>query len=132
MTATIEEAAMHRNVGNIGTPDVVGPLDGDTAQQVRIDLVARRRTAQVRFGVESFDASDAHEPLHPFAVDLQHDGHPAAAEERAFQIQFVQLPEQPQVLGALRPRLVIVGRARHAEQFALLLHSQTRMLRIDP
>jgi hypothetical protein len=79
-----------------------------------------------------FDAGDAHQPLGAFAVDIQHDSHAAAAKERAFQIQFVQPPEQSQVLRGLRLRLVIVGRARHAEQFALLLHGQTRMLRIDP
>ena len=28
----VEEAAMHRNVRNIGAPDVVGPFDRDTAQ----------------------------------------------------------------------------------------------------
>ena len=75
---------------------------------------------------------NAHQPLDAFAVDLQHDGHPPAAEERAIQVQFVEPPEQAQVLRALRPRLVIVGRARHAEQFALLLHGQVRMLWVDP
>jgi hypothetical protein len=94
--------------------------------------VARRRAAQVRFGVESFDAGDAHQSLDAFAVDLQHDGHAPAAEERAFQVQFVQPPEQPQVLGALRPRLVAVAGARQTEQFALQLDAQTRMLWIDP
>ena len=49
---------MHRNVCNIGTPDLVGPFDRDAAQQVRIDLVTRRRAAQVRFGVEGFDAHE--------------------------------------------------------------------------
>jgi hypothetical protein len=94
--------------------------------------VAWRRTAQVRFAVESFDAGDAPQPLGAFAVNLQHDGHAAAAEERARQMQFAELPEQPQVLRGLRLRLAVVGRARHAEQFALLLHGQTRMVRIDP
>ena len=37
-----------------------------------------------------------------------------------------------QVLGALRPRLVVVGRARHPQQFALLLHRHPRMLWVDP
>jgi hypothetical protein len=94
--------------------------------------VAQRRAAQVRFGVEGFDAGDAHQPLDAFAVDLQRDGHAPAAEERALQVQFVQPPEQPQVLGALRPRLVVVAGARQTEQFALLLDAQARMLRIDP
>ena len=88
--------------------------------------------AQIRFWVERFDAQDAHQPLDAFSVDLQHDGHPAAAEERAFQIQFVEPAEQSQVFCALRPRLVVVGRARHTEQFALLVDGQARMLWIDP
>jgi hypothetical protein len=56
----------------------------------------------------------------------------AAAEERALQIQFVELPHQAQVLRALRLRLVIVGRARHAQQFAPLLDGEPRMSWIDP
>jgi len=32
------EDAMHRKVRNIGAPDLVGPFDGDAAQQVRVDL----------------------------------------------------------------------------------------------
>jgi hypothetical protein len=56
----VEEAATHRNVRNIGTPDVIGPFDRDAAQQVRVDLVTRRRPAQVRFGIEGFDAHNTH------------------------------------------------------------------------
>jgi hypothetical protein len=39
---------------------------------------------------------------------------------------------QTQVLRALWPRPLIVGRARHSKQFALPLHTQLRMLWIDP
>jgi len=35
----VAEAAMHRNIRNIGAPDLVGPFDGDAAQQIRVDLV---------------------------------------------------------------------------------------------
>jgi hypothetical protein len=111
---------------------VVGAFDGDAAQQVRVDLVTWRRTAQVRFGVVGFDAQNAHQPLGAFAIDLQFDGHLAAPEERAFQVQLVELAHQAQVLRGLRLRLVIVGRARHSQQFALLLHSEPRMSWIDP
>jgi hypothetical protein len=75
---------------------------------------------------------NAHQPLDAFAVDLQRDGHATAAEKRAIQVQLVEAPEQTQVLRALRPWPVIVGRARHAEQFALLLNTQARMFGIDP
>jgi len=90
------------------------------------------RAAQVRFRAECFDTQNAHEPLDAFAVDLQGNGHATAAEERTIQIQFVEPPGQTQVLRALRPRPVIVGRARHAEQCALLLNTQVWMLWIDP
>ena len=125
------EAATHRKVRNIGAPDVIRPLDRNAAQQVRVDLVARRRPAQIRFRMKGFDTQNPHQPLDALAVDLQRDGHPAAAVERAIQVQFVESPQQAQVLGALRPRLVVIGRARQTEEFALLLDGQARMLGID-
>ena len=79
-----------------------------------------------------FDAQNAHQPLRPFAIDLQLDGHLAAPVERAFQVQLVELPHQAQVLGALWLRLVVVGRARHSQQFALLLNAEAWMSGIDP
>jgi hypothetical protein len=88
---------------------VVGPEDFHAAQQVRVDLVAWRRTAQVRFGILGFDAQDAHQPLDALAVHFQLDGHLAASEKRTLQIQLVDLAEQSQVLGAFRTRLVVVG-----------------------
>ena len=94
--------------------------------------MARRRAAQVRFGIEGFDAQNAHQPLDAFAVDLQGNGHLPASVERDLEVQLVQLPEQAQVLRALRPRLVVVARARQTEQFALPLDTQAWMLRIDP
>ena len=60
------------------------------------------------------------------------EGHLPAAEERAAQVEFVQSPHQAQVLGALRLRPVIVGRAWQTKQFALLLNGQARMVRLDP
>jgi hypothetical protein len=128
----VKEPATHRNICNIGAPDLVGPLDRQAAQQVWVDLVTRRRAAQVRFRIKSFDSHNPHEPLGAFAVHPQHHRHAAAAEEGTFQIQLVEPPHQAQVLGALRPRLVVVGRARQTQQFALLLDGQARMLRVDP
>ena len=128
----IEKAATHRKVSNIGAPDVVGPLDRHAAQQVWVDLVTRLRTAQVRFRIVGFDAQDAHQPLDAFAVHLQLDGHFSASEKRTLQIQLVEPAEQTQVLRALRSRLVVVGRARHSQQFALLLDAEARVSGIDP
>jgi hypothetical protein len=80
----------------------------------------------------SFDAQDAHQPLDALAVHLQLDRHFAASEKRTLQIQLVESAEQLQVFRALRPRLVVVGRARHSQQFALLLDAEARVIRIDP
>jgi hypothetical protein len=94
--------------------------------------VTRSRAAQIGFRIKSFDSHNPHEPLDALAIDLQRDSHAPAAEERTIQIQFVEPSQQSQILRALRPRLVVVGRARHAEQFALLLDTQPRMLWVDP
>ena len=111
---------------------MVGPFDRDAAQQVRVDPVAYCRTAQVGFRIKSFDTQNTHQPLDPFAVDFQRDGHATTAEEWVVQVQFVQSPEQTQILRTFWPRLVVVARARHAEQVALLLNGQARMVWIDP
>src|ERR1700674_4437590 len=39
----VQKATAHWNVSNIGAPDVIGPLDRDAAQQIRIYFVTRRR-----------------------------------------------------------------------------------------
>src|ERR1700730_7494667 len=56
----------------------------------------------------------------------------AASKKRAFQIQLIELAEQSQVLRALQPRLVVVGRARHSQEFALLLDAEAPVRGIDP
>ena len=79
-----------------------------------------------------FDAQNPHQPLGAFAIDVQFDGHFPAAEERELHVQLVELAHQAQVLRALRLRLIVVGRARHSQQFALLLDGEPRMSWIDP
>jgi hypothetical protein len=79
-----------------------------------------------------FDAQNTHQPLDALAIHLQFDGHFAAAVKRALHVELVELAEQTQVLRALRLRLIVVGRARHSQQFALLLDAEARMSGIDP
>jgi hypothetical protein len=94
--------------------------------------VARRRPAQVRFGIDGFDTGNPHQPLDSLAIHSQHYGHAPAAEEWKLEIQLVEFPEQPQVLGALPPRLVIVRGSRQRQQFALPLNAQRQMSWVDP
>ena len=46
----VEKAISHRNVSNIGAPDLIGRDDCDIAQQVGIDLVIGIGLAETRFG----------------------------------------------------------------------------------
>ena len=128
----IEEAATHWNVSNIGAPDLIGPHDGDVAQQVWVDAMARRRAAQPRLRVERLDAQNAHQPLRALAVDAEFDGHPAAAEERALQVEFVEPAQQRERRGVGRARLPVVARSRQAEQLALPAQAQHGMRGVDP
>ena len=43
----VEEASSHRQIGDVGAPDLVGPIDPQATQQVGVDLVPFRRLAGV-------------------------------------------------------------------------------------
>ena len=102
------------------------------SEQVRVDAMARRRTAQSGFWIERLDAQNAHQGLRTFAVDAEFDGHAAAAIERAPHVEFVELAQQRERRRAGRARLPVVARARQAEQLALPAQTQRGMCRIDP
>lgn len=48
----IEEAAAHRDIGDVSAPGLVRPLDRKTAQQIRENLVSRRRLRGARLRPE--------------------------------------------------------------------------------
>jgi len=82
----IEQTAAHRNARDIGAPDVIGMIDGEAAQQIWIDLVTRRRPAQVRLRKQRLDTENAHQALDAFAIHSQLQRHAPAAVKRTFQI----------------------------------------------
>jgi hypothetical protein len=56
----IEKAAADRQIGYVGRPHVVGPVDLQMAQQLWENLVARRRLARVQLWSQRRDAHLAH------------------------------------------------------------------------
>ncbi len=120
-----------RTVRNIGAPNVVRMSDRDVPQQVGVDLVTGSGPAETRLGVQRLQAHEAHKTLEAFAIQFEQYGHPARTEKRMLQMQFVDAPHEAEVLGGLRLRLVVEGRARQAEQRALLPDGQVCMSRID-
>jgi len=65
----VEKAAPHRDVGHIGTPDLIGRVDSQPSQQIRINLVLRMRFRRVRFLVNGRQAHQPHQSTDPLATD---------------------------------------------------------------
>lgn len=120
----IDEAAPHRNVGDVRRPDLIRPVDAQVPQQIRIDVTARCLLAGVGFPVEGFDAHLGHEPADAFpactdTLLFQQIAQHAGASERKLQVQFVDPAHQRQILGRFRRRLIVGRRARQLQYLAL-------------
>ena len=117
-------------------PHLVGPPDAHVPQQIRVDPMPATGHAQPGLGVNRLQAHDAHQPLHPLAVDRlalpdQPGGQLPAAEERVRRVLLVDEPHQPQVLGRLTRRLVVQARPIQSEQLALPTDAQLGMAHLD-
>jgi hypothetical protein len=63
---------------------------------------------------------------------MELNGHAPTAEERVFHVEFVELPQQPQIFLAFRTRLIVIGGTGEGQQAALLPDAQIGMFGIDP
>src|SRR6218665_453236 len=125
----VDAATGHGDVRRIQGPDLVAARDRELAQQVRIDLVARRRLAAARLRAQRLDAHALHQRGHGPAADLQAFApeliaHHPCAHERVLQGELVQPPPQPQVALADRARQVVHRAAADTEQLGLARDAQ--------
>src|SRR5512135_3096029 len=125
----VHEAMTHRNMCNVGTPDLVDVGQLPVAEQVRVDPRVRCRGGGPRPGEERLQAHHSHEPLDPLAIDrlpgtLQTRRHPPAAVERGLEELLVDQPHQAQVFLRLGGRWEIVARSVEAQEFALSTDAQ--------
>jgi hypothetical protein len=122
----IDEAAGHGHVGDIHGPDLVRMVDAHAAEQVRVDLVPRRRFRGIRLAVDRLHAHPLHQrsdmpaadfdplfgeeiPQHPaprerkLKVDLVHPTHDDEIGRRYGSGQVIDAatadPERPCLLG---------------------------------
>ena len=128
----IEEAAAHRDVGDVGAPDMVRPLDRQAPQQIRVDPVLGMRRAGPQRPPDRLKPHQAHQPCgaaapEPHALAAQMKRHPAGAVERILQEQRVDPPHQRKRLRALPLRLVVQRRAPDQQQAALPAQAQRRV-----
>lgn len=98
----IDEPHRHRDVADVRCPDLIGPHDQQFAQQIRVDLVPRRRLRCVQATVDCFDRHLLHQRGDMLAADLdaflpqQIAQHPTT-RKRKFQVQLVDPPHDRQI-----------------------------------
>src|SRR3954454_15976264 len=108
----IDKTARHGNVGQIHGPDLVGARDRQIAQQVRINLVPRRRLGGIWLAVNGLDPHALHQRGDMSAANLetlsrQQITQHAAAREGEIQMQLVHPAHQREISARGRPWQVI-------------------------
>src|ERR1035441_1646235 len=125
----IDEAMRHGDIGNVHCPNLIGPRDRESAQQVEINPVPWRGFGGVRSAIESLDAHAPHQCAHVAATHFktlmaEHVAQHAAAGERIVHVQFVDAPHQHQVGVRNWARPIVDRGAADLQQFRLSADGQ--------
>ena len=120
----VQEAPGHGDVGDISRPHLVGPGDLHATQQIRVDLVPRRRLAGPGPPVDDLQSQGPHQtldplPVYPVTLSAQPDFHAPRPVEGRGQILLVYLLHEGQVLLGRGPGPVVDTRSADAQQGAL-------------
>lgn len=126
----IYKPAHHRNVADVRRPHLVRPIDRQPTQQVRVDLVTRRRDRRPRFPMHRPDAHPTHQATHPVAA-RHHSVAPSqlvpqapGTHPRVLQVQLVQQSHHRQIRRRLPGWPVATRRAGQIQQLALPCDAQ--------
>jgi len=92
---------------------MIGRVDSQPAQQIRISLVLRMRFRRVRFLVNGRQAHQPHQSTDPLATDsvaltTQMPRHLPGSRVRRFEKLFVNQPHQLQIERVLAGRFVVI------------------------
>jgi hypothetical protein len=138
----IHEATGHGDIGHVGRPHLVWPIDDELAQQVWVDQVSRMPPTRVRTSVKRLDAHFAHQRRYMPAADdnafqAQDVAQHPAAQERPLQVQLIKTSHELQIRCAGGHRLVIQRGARKLQQLCLARQTQfvcrvNHRLALDP
>ena len=105
----IDEAFGHRYVGDVRGPNLIGPRDGQGAQQARVDVVAVCLSAGIELSVQR---SQAH----------------ARTSERKLRVQLIDASHQSQIGIACWTRRVLRRTAGDLHDLGLALHRQVMVV----
>src|SRR6185437_11610017 len=120
----VQKPVRHRQIRQIRGPHLVGPLDRNALQQIRVDGGSAGWNARARPPVQRLDAHLAHQGAHvpppnPLALAPQLSGNLARPEERCLQVQLIDPAHQLQISRRDRPAPVVRARARQSQQLHL-------------
>ena len=129
----VKEAAAHRDVGDIGAPDMVRALDRQGLEQIGVDPVLGVRSAGTRRPIDRLKPHQAQQTTGPAAADAhalaaQVADHLTGTVERILQKQRIDAPHQRQSLRALALGRVIERGAPDRQQTALTAQAQRRVI----
>ena len=132
----VEDPAPHRDVGDIGAPNMIGTIHRHIPQKIRINPVRRVRRAGSRRLVDGLQAHEPHQPPNPVtagrdAFPPQLACHLAAAVEGIFEKQLVDAAHQRQSLRALPLGRIIERGPADRNKPALTAQAQARAIGRD-
>src|ERR1022692_4771690 len=125
----IDEAVRHGDIGNVHGPNLIGPRDRETTQQVGINTASWRGFGCVWSAIESLDAHAPHQCAHVAATHFktlmaEHVAQHAAASKRIVHVQLVDTPHQHQIDVRDWARTIVDRGAADLQHFRLSANGQ--------
>ena len=121
----IAEPLMHGNVGNIGTPDMVGLCNGQISQKIGVDYMAGMRFREAGLLIEGFYSHFLHESADMTSANLitfipQFVPDASRAHERIVGMNLINEPHKAPVFLADRVRKIVNTRPGEVKYAALM------------
>ena len=118
---------MHTNIGDVGAPHLIRPIDHQATQQIRIDaiiLVLQDYSGGTRLGVDHLQSHQAHQTVHTLGVDrvallVQKVGHPRYAIKRHARVLLIKQTHQLLVVSIVPVRVIVQDAEMQTQQRAL-------------
>ena len=132
----IQKPTLHGNVGDVGAPDPIGPVDREPLEKIGINSMRGMGIAGSRGLIDRLQAHQSHQPANPVTADAyalppQLADHLATSIEGIFQKQRVDLPHQRQVFRALAFRGVVERRPADRQNLTLPAQAHGGMIAPD-
>jgi len=130
----IDKAVLQPDVGDVGTPHLVGALYAHVFEQIGISLGRLSRPTQSGLGIDRLQSHYAHQPLHTLSIDtiplvLKPGRHTTGAIKRRLGVLLVDQTHQGQVERRRDCWLVVEAGTRQSQQLTLTIHRDRSMPR---